>query len=328
MRPTRRGYVALGIVVSLILAALLTGSEGRALNAMAAPILVAVGAGAFHVHRAGEPEVTRTEPSKGFPGESRTVELSVEGSGVGFVTESVQDGLSGTTQAERTLPATFSYEITYERRGVHTLGPTTVRVRDVLGLVETTYESDELTTVVVYPRVYSMGDPESFLRTLGPETTDRTEFDRLREYVPGDSLRDVNWKTSAKYDELLVTEYADPTDEEAVAIAATSEPGHDDEMATAVATLFASALKLGLSARLTVPGGTLGQGFGELHKHKALELLARTGSGTVSEDEWDEADVRVHADDTGVSVTIDGNVHAIEDLTATRENPLLTGVAT
>jgi len=196
----------------------------------------------------------------GFPGETRTVELTVGGGGVATITDCIGEGLSGAATFDRSLPTTVEYEVTYDQRGVHRLGRTIVRVRDVLGLVETVHRLNETTAVLVYPRVYAVGDPGSFLRTLGPESDERTEFDRLREYVPGDSLRDVHWKSSAKREDLLVTEFTDPADEEAVSIAASADSRYADDMATAAATLFVAAVSVGLTvdlhgARWLPPGG-------------------------------------------------------------------------
>ncbi len=327
MRPTRRGYGALAVVaVAFVFAWSGDPARARALNAVAAPVLVAVLAGAVAVHRAGTPTVERSEPNHGFPGETRTVELTVEGGGVAAVTDDVGDGLSGAATFDRTLPATVEYEVTYEERGVHALGPATVHVRDVLGLVAETYRVEETTRALVYPRVYPVGDPESFLRTLGPRSDERSEFDRLREYVPGDSLRDIHWKHSARHDELLVTEYTDPMDEEAVSIAAACTPDHDDEMATAAATLFAGAVGVGLTVDLAVPDGRLPQGYGETHRRHGLELLARTGPGEVSEEDWEAADVRIRADASDVEVAIDERVYALDDLTGADPEPLRSEV--
>jgi len=326
MRPTRRGYAALAVVVVTLVVAATTGSEGRALNAVAGPVLVAVGAGAVQVYRAGEPTIERTRPRSGFPGESRPVELSVDGSGVATTTDEVGEGLAGAATVSRTLPTTFTYEVTYEERGLHSLGPASVRGRDALGLVETQYVVGDTTQVLVYPQVYAVGDTGSVLGRSGPASNERTEFEQVREYVPGDSLRDVHWKASAKHTELLVTEYGDPTNDEAVAIAGASAAGHADEMATAVATLFVAAIREGMEVSLAVPGGTLGLGHGETQEQRGLELLARTGTGRIPDDEWDDADLRVNADDSGVTVTVGEQVHALDDLTAGRANPLLTEV--
>lgn len=323
MRPTRRGYAALALVAATIAVALASGSEGRALNAVAAPVLVAVGAGAVQVHRAGRPTVDRSEPRRGFPGESRTVELTVEGGGVAAITDRVGDGLGGGTTTERSLPATVNYEVTLEDRGVHTLGPTSVRVRDVLGLVEAAYEVGPATDVLVFPRVHTA--TEGVLgRASGLRRDDRTEFDRLREYEHGDSLRDVHWKSSAKHGDLLVTRFADPADEEALTVAARCEAGHVDEMAAAAATLFVAGVHGGHEVRLVAPGGTLGRGYGETHRRRGLELLARTAGGDVDDGEWDDADVRVEATADGVRVTVGGEDRDLDAVRVAVANPLRT----
>lgn len=324
MRLTRRGYAAVALVALALAAALVSGP--RSLNAVAGPLAVAVVAGAVQVARAGRPTVERTAPRPGFPGEDRTVELRVEGSGVARVEDRLSDGLSGEATVERSLPTTLTYDVTYDRRGTHEIGPATVRVRDVLGLVEAEYEVSGRTPVLVYPHVYSVGDPVATLRTLGPQTDERTEFDEIREYVPGDSLRDVNWKTSAKHDDLLVTEFTDPTDEGAVAVAASCGPGHADAMATAAATVVVAALRAGLAVELALPDGDLPSGYGESHRRHALEMLARTGSGDPPRDAWADADVQVRADDDGVTVTFDAVARDFDDLTASRDNPLLSEV--
>lgn len=329
MRLTRRGYAALAVAVGAVLFAWAGDpARARALNAIAAPVLAAVVAGAVSLYRSETPTVERSEPKRGFPGETRTIELAVDGSGVASVKDSIDGGVSGSATFERSLPATVSYEITYERRGVHSLGMTLIEVRDVLGLVEENYRINDPTDFVVYPHVYSVGDPGAFLRLLGPESNDRSEFDRLREYVPGDSLRDIHWKTSAKYDDLLVTEFSDPMDEEALSIAASCGTRHVDEMATAAATLFIAAIRAGLSVDLTVPGGSIPQGHGETHRQHALELLARTIGGDVPQHERESADVQIHADGSGVSISVDEQVYSLEELTTTRDNPVLTEAVT
>lgn len=325
MRLTRRGYGAVGVIVVAIAMALLGGSEGRALNALAAPVVVALLAGAVQVYRAGEPSVERSEPRRGFPGERRTVTLRVEGGGVATVTDALSDGLEGEPTGTIDPPDAIEYEIRLRERGDQTIGPTTVRVRDVLGLVQQTHEVDDRTDLLVYPAVSRVDGDRLFSRTMGPEIDERTEFDRVREYVPGDRLRDVHWKSTAKLDELLVTEFTDPVDDDAVSIAAGAAPGHDDEMATATASLVVAALRVGLAVELAVPAGTLPRGYGQVHRMHALELLARTGADQPETATNETPDVQVWADEDGVSVTIGEERRSIEDLTVTQHNPLTPG---
>ncbi len=332
MRPTRRGYAALGVVGFAVVVVLVSGrrvAEGPGpLNALAGPVLVAMAGAAIQVYRAGEPTVERSEPERGFPGESRTVELSVAGGGVARVADRLPEGLSGADERTVSLPGAVTYDLAFEARGVYTIAETEVRVRDYLGLLESRHVVDSTTEVVVYPPVYTVTETDPFLRTIGTGAEERSEFDRIREYVPGDALRDIHWKSSAKHDDLLVTEYTDPTSGEGVVVAAEAAEGHADEMAAAAATVVVTALRAGLSVELTVPDGSLPEGYGESHRAHALELLARTGAGFLPDRDRDDADVLVSADADGVSVRIGRSRYGMDDLTATRDNPLLaTGVA-
>lgn len=320
MKLTRRGVAALGVVGVAVTMAWLSGP--RSLNAVAAPLLIAVVAGAVQVRRTGAPTVDRTQPRRGFPGESRPIAVTVEGRGVARVTDQLPDGLSGAPTFERTLPTTARYDLAYDNRGVHEIARTTVAVRDVLGLVEERHEVYSRTETVVYPAVYSLGDA-TFVRSLGLDRGERSEFDRLRKYVPGDSLRDVHWKSSAKRDDLMVTEFTDPVTDEGVSIAARSAEGYADEMATAAATICIGALRSGLKTALTVPNGSLDEGHGQTHQQQVLELLARTASGGVTPSVWEAADVRIRADASGVTVTLGDADHELTELTVTRDNPLV-----
>lgn len=318
MRLTRRGYGAVAVVLGAIAMAWLAGP--RTLNALAAPVLVALLAGAVQLKRASAPSVERTDPRRGFPGERRTVDLAVDGSGVATIEDDLSEGLSGDATGTSALPTTLSYEVTLTGRGDQTLGPVTVTVRDALGLVETTHEVGDTTSLLVYPRVSVVDGASFFARTLGPELEERTEFDQLREYVPGDRLRDVHWKSTAKYDELLVTKYTDPVDDEAIRIVAEAAEGHADAMADATASLVVGALRVGLAVELEVPARTLERGFGQRHQFAALEMLARTGPGTVASE---NADVHVRADAEGVTVRTGERTHAIDEITVHGENPLV-----
>lgn len=327
MRPTRRGLAAIGVVgfavfVVLVSGRRVTGGPGP-LNALAAPVLVALVAAVVQVYRAGEPTVERTVSARGFPGETRTVELSVEGSGVARFRDRLPDGVAADATFVRSLPATVEYDLALEARGVHVVETTAVAVRDALGLVEARYAVATETEVVVYPPVYTVADHGPFLQTLGTESEERTEFDRLREYVPGDALRDIHWKSSAKHDDLLVTEYTDPTSGEGLAVAAEAARGAADDMAAAAATVVVAALRAGLSVELTVPDGHLPEGYGEIHREHALELLARTGDGQVADHARETADVFLAADGDDVHVRIGRDQYGIDDLAATRDNPLL-----
>lgn len=118
-----------------------------------------------------------------------------------------------------------SYEITPRRRGKHEIGPATVVVTDVLGLVARTSRVENRGTLLVFPPIRRLapGARTELLAASGavdPRPSGRDTFEGLREYVPGDPLRDVHWKSSAKRGSLVVQEFAGEPDRDRVVVAA------------------------------------------------------------------------------------------------------------
>ncbi|WP_415379890.1 DUF58 domain-containing protein [Halosimplex sp. TS25] len=332
MELTRRGYAVLGIVVLAEVLALTYGA--RALNAIAAPAVVALLASAVQLRRTEIPTAERDYVPAAFPGDTREVTVEVEGSGVAEIEETVSEGLSvEDATAEATLPTTFTYTLTCAERGRRELGPLEVRMRDILGLVETTYEIGSTTRVLVYPPVYQVAGRDVILRhVLERSEVERQEFDTLREYVPGDPLRDVHWKSTAKaQDDIYVAEFADNrVDDDRIVVAATADAGSVDEMAAAAASVVVMALDAGLAVELRLPEQTVPMGRGGEHRQRLLEALAVTNTDFTSpfksyvlpDGATEDADVVIRGDADGVSVAFGSDDRAFEDITVSRENPV------
>jgi len=318
MRPTRRGFAVLAVAVAALLVSARFGQPG--LTAVAGPLFVSVFAAAVQLRWSGAPTVERSRLRRGFPGETKPVEFRVDGSGIATITDRLSEGLAGETTVTRSLPATVSYRATYTARGEQQAGPVEATVTDALGLVAERYTVESRTTVLVYPPVYRLGGQEAFARTFTPEHEDRQSFDRLREYVSGDSLRDVHWKSSAKREDLLVKEFTDNRSDRSLLVAAEAQRGHADAMAAAAATITMAALENGLAVELAVPNGAVDQGYGDTHRTRLLELLARADAGQI--DRVDDADVVVTASGDGVMVSVDGRRQSFADVTASRDNPI------
>lgn len=306
MRLTRRGWAVATVGVGAEVMAL--GFGARALNAIAAPALVAFLVGFVVLGRRGTPTVTRRRPKPGFPGERRRVRLDVTADAPVTIRDELPEGVRavGEPTAARGGEGTASYEVVLESRGEHRIGPARIVDRDPLGVLARETTAAELTTVLVYPDVVPIRPARALtalVETSG--TPERQAFDRLREYVPGDALRDVDWKSSAKRadGELVVTEYSDESSG-GVTLVAASEPGHDDAMADAAASVAMYLGDHGLPVRLVAPTADLPAGRGEDHRDELLELLARVPAGQ-PEDRTD-ADVRVFAHGDGVDVTVRG----------------------
>ena len=329
MRLTRRGYGVLAVVVVAEVLALRYGAQQRPLNAVAAPAVIALVAGVVSLRRTAVPTAERESVPPGFPGDTREVTVDVDGEGVAHVSETVPDGLAATdASAERTLPVSFSYTLSCEKRGRHTLGPLEVGVRDVLGLFERRYRVGSTGSVLVYPPVYKVA-AQGILRehVLDHAEFERREFDTLREYAPGDPLRDVHWKTTAKDpDEIFVTEFADRRVDHDVVIAAEATGDSVDEMATAAASIAVVAIEAALGVELRLPDGSVPLGHGPTHRENLLEALATTDGGRLDGGSGprDDVDVHVVGDADGVTIRFDDRTESLAGMTVSRENPLVT----
>ncbi|MEU8086916.1 DUF58 domain-containing protein [Micromonospora sp. NPDC049101] len=106
------------------------------------------------------------------------------------------------------------YDVPTHRRGVVPVGPLRVTRRDPLGLVALARPYGMVVPVWVYPRVHPL---TAVPRGAGRSLDGRVDgvphgsitFDSLREYVVGDELRRVHWRTSARVGELMVRENVD-----------------------------------------------------------------------------------------------------------------------
>ncbi|RKR86695.1 uncharacterized protein (DUF58 family) [Micromonospora pisi] len=109
---------------------------------------------------------------------------------------------------------TVSYPVPTHRRGVVPVGPLRVTGRDALGLVVMARAHGEVAQVWVHPRIHPLSAvPAGVARSMDGRI-DRVPhgsitFDSLREYVVGDELRRVHWRTSARIGELMVREHLD-----------------------------------------------------------------------------------------------------------------------
>ncbi|MFF4875492.1 DUF58 domain-containing protein [Micromonospora sp. NPDC000668] len=106
------------------------------------------------------------------------------------------------------------YEVPTHRRGVVPVGPLRVTRRDPLGLVALARPYGATAPVWVHPRIHPLtAVPTGAGRSLDGRVDGvphgSITFDSLREYVVGDDLRRIHWRTSARVGELMVRENVD-----------------------------------------------------------------------------------------------------------------------
>jgi len=101
------------------------------------------------------------------------------------------------------------------RRGVHPLGPVVVQRRDPLGLLAWSTQTVPVQDLYVRPRLVPVpAIGLGLVSDVDGVASDRVSmsdlaFHALREYVSGDDLRHIHWRSSAKADRLLVRQFQD-----------------------------------------------------------------------------------------------------------------------
>jgi uncharacterized protein (DUF58 family) len=318
MRLTRRGWAVVAVGVFGTAMAALFGA--RSLNAVVFPCVVALVAALVQVRGVEPPTVERALPADGFPGDAGTVTLRFETDAP--FTATVHDALPPSVEGDARSRTTVgneavSYEVTYRSRGLHTIGPVSFVASDVLGLATRRFSVGVTDDVLVYPSVHDLtGRARRDLVALQhtAESHDRDEFDRLREYVRGDSLRDVHWKSSAKREDLIVKEFSADDRSQTLTVALSADRGRADEMAEAGGTIALALLHAGIPVTLLTPGGTVSAAPGD--RERLLEHLAHVGHGRAETEE--EPPIEVRATRGGTQVRLGGTELPFDRLVARR----------
>lgn len=103
----------------------------------------------------------------------------------------------------------WSFTVRPSERGFHQYGPSRLRSADLLGAFPRLLEGDDVQHLVVFPQVFpveELGLPPDrpFGERKGGDRLfeDPLRFAGLRDYRPGDPLRRIDWKATARHGEL------------------------------------------------------------------------------------------------------------------------------
>ncbi|WP_299104330.1 DUF58 domain-containing protein [uncultured Tenacibaculum sp.] len=114
--------------------------------------------------------------------------------------------------------ATFNYTVRPVERGEYQFGKLNVYTSSILRVVGRRYTFSEEENVKVYPSYVQMKKYEFMamnnkLTEFGLKKIRRIghtmEFEQIKNYIPGDDVRTINWKATAKRAELMVNQYQD-----------------------------------------------------------------------------------------------------------------------
>jgi uncharacterized protein (DUF58 family) len=106
------------------------------------------------------------------------------------------------------------YRLACTSRGEHVFGPLTLRSGDMFGLVSREAEEEGTDRLVVYPRILPVHvSGVAARRLLGDDVvhaslfSDPSRVAGVREYLPGDSVRQIHWPATARAQRLQIKRY-------------------------------------------------------------------------------------------------------------------------
>jgi len=140
----------------------------------------------------------------------------------------------------------------FKRRGVYTLGPTRLRTGDPFGIYSLSLYDHHSSTILVTPPQLPLtqlriapggwaGDHQRRHSALVREISDAG----VRNYLPGDSLRQIHWHASAHNDTLIVRQLEAATSEDwwiFVDLDATAQAGTDQDSTLELSIVLAASL--------------------------------------------------------------------------------------
>lgn len=174
---------------------------------------------------AGRLAASRTVADRLSNGDDNPVELAVRSSYPFAVRAEVRDEAPIAFERrdlrfEATLApgesAAFAYTLRPTARGVYAFGDVMAFATGPLGLVQRRFRNDAAREVTVYPSILQLERiglraATQRLAEVGVKRVRRLghsmAFEQIREYVPGDDPRTVNWAATARRGDLMVNQY-------------------------------------------------------------------------------------------------------------------------
>ncbi len=161
-----------------------------------------------------------------------------------------------------------AYVFPTHRRGMHTVGPLGVDIEDPFGLVRSSTVQPGVRTVIVLPRTWTLSplppapgdEPERGIRALTSNSTVDEEFAALRPYQPGDDIRRIHWRSSARLGSPVVRQFDQPWQHRTTVLVDVRRSAHDEDSfertVSAAASVVMLAARRNELVRLITTGGS------------------------------------------------------------------------
>ncbi|MFV0592417.1 MAG: DUF58 domain-containing protein [Draconibacterium sp.] len=184
----------------------------------------------------GKLDITRTLPARFSLGDDNPVLVAIQSSfpvklDFGIIEELPPQFQKRDFWVDGQLAAGERYQFDYLlkplTRGEYKFGHTNVYISSMLGLVQRRIKGSQPEMVAVYPSFISMRKFELMaisnrLEDVGVKRIRKvgqhSEFDQIREYVPGDDSRTINWKATARRAALMVNQYQEERSQQVVSL--------------------------------------------------------------------------------------------------------------
>jgi uncharacterized protein (DUF58 family) len=241
-----------------------------------------------------------------FLGEKVCINLSIRNQGLLPVPwlkihEALPVALSGPDNLQRVTSLgpradlNFEYELEARKRGYYAIGPLFLSTGDILGLNADLRSEGQREHLTVYPKIIPLtsikipsSSPQGTLRHTQPIFEDPTRVSGKREYVAGDSLRRVDWKSTASTGRMQVKLFEPSIALETVIFLNLN--AEDYHYRTRIdATELAIVIAASMANWVVAKGQTLGMsinGIDPLAVNGRLQAEGRPQAETQSQDDW------------------------------------------
>lgn len=159
--------------------------------------------------KTGEEEFVSLSVENISPFNFRNIEIYDKGAGCyeNGSGEYIKDFCSGES-------VSFKTRVDQVVRGQYPIGPVVIKGSDPLKLFPWSISIKKYVDVIIYPKISNLdsvlkaGERGGRIKVKNPMYQDLTELKSIRDFRSGDSIRNINWKTTAKTGKLQVMEFS------------------------------------------------------------------------------------------------------------------------